>query len=87
MLNNLTLPEVITVDVIKKITYNEHMFSSESPVNDRKHFELLLTVARRYYLDDAKQSEIAEEIGIEHGSDGGIAHLGVIEFRDIAINH
>ena len=31
--------------------------------------------------------EIAEEIGIEHGSDGGIAHLGVIEFRDIAINH
>lgn len=63
LLNNLTLPEVITVDVIKKITYNEHMFSSESPVNDRKHFELLLTVARRYYLDDAKQSEIAEEIG------------------------
>ncbi|GEM_PF-59312 len=63
LLNNLTLPEVITVDVIKKITYNEHMFSSESPVNDRKHFELLLTVARRYYLDDAKQSEIAGEIG------------------------
>ncbi|WIK59299.1 sugar-binding domain-containing protein [Actinotignum urinale] len=39
------------------------MFNSESTVNDRKRFELLLTVAKRYYLDDAKQSEIAQEIG------------------------
>lgn len=39
------------------------MFNLENIVNDRKRFELLLTVAKRYYLDDAKQSEIAQEIG------------------------
>jgi DNA-binding transcriptional regulator LsrR (DeoR family) len=39
-----------------------HMFTGVVMTADRHHLQLLLTVARRYYLDNASQAEIAREI-------------------------
>ncbi|MEW6932244.1 sugar-binding transcriptional regulator [Trueperella pyogenes] len=39
------------------------MSKEKHTIYDREHLELLLKVARRYYIDNTKQSEIAAEIG------------------------
>ncbi|MGJ9696894.1 sugar-binding transcriptional regulator [Actinotignum sp. GS-2025a] len=45
------------------ISYAEHMSKEAHTIYDREHLELLLEVSKRYYLDNAKQSDIAAEIG------------------------